>query len=293
MYFLSEMEHKLLIHKLLPTSREVGVNPELRGWNWHQAPLKPYYDEKAPMYAVCSKYCPTDRDIYLSQVKRVKPELNYDVTLGKILHGVVSDSIQSLISGEPIEFDSWWEKIRWEGLFGDREALKDKARLVWQYVTDLCQARTLQVASEQPYMAKRDMLATSMPFLIEHKISGALLGLSDILSLDCYDYLHSIMFDLKVESKREDWHRLSPVGYAIVFESVHEVPIDVCCTLYVSFRDGRVLVSKDLFFANNDLRSWWVEERDRKLEIIAQKKDPGMPNVCSENCIYRKSCRGE
>jgi CRISPR-associated protein Csa1 len=53
------------------------------------------------------------------------------------------------------------------------------------------------------------------------------------------------------------------------------------------------LVSKDLFFANNDLRSWWVEERDRKLEIIAQKKDPGMPNVCSENCIYRKSCRGE
>jgi len=101
------------------------------------------------------------------------------------------------------------------------------------------------------------------------------------------------MFDLQVESMREDWHRLSPVGHAIVFESVHEVPIDVCCILYISFKDGRVLVSKDLFFANNDLRSWWVEERDRKLEIIAQKKDPGMPNVCSENCIYRKSCRGE
>jgi len=293
LYFLTEMEHKLLIHKLLPTAREVGVNPELRGWNWHQAPLKPYYDEKLPMYAVCSKYCPVDRDVFLSQVKKAKPDISYEVTLGKILHGVVSDALQSAISGESVDFESWWGRIRWEGLVGDRAVLKDKAKSVWDYVSDLCRARSLQVGSEQPYMGRRDMLATSMPFLVEHKISGELLGLSGLLSLDCYDYLHSIMFDFKADNKREQWHRLSPVGYSIVFESVHEVPIDVCCIQYVSFRDGRLIASKDLFFANNDLRSWWLEERDRKIEIIAQKKDPGVPNSCSESCIYRRSCRGE
>ena len=31
MYFLSDLEHKLLINKLLPTAREVGVSSELRG----------------------------------------------------------------------------------------------------------------------------------------------------------------------------------------------------------------------------------------------------------------------
>ena len=101
------------------------------------------------------------------------------------------------------------------------------------------------------------------------------------------------MFDLKVDDRQEDWHRLSPVGYAIVFESVHEVPVDVCCVSYISFIRDKLVIKKDLFFANNDLRSWWLEERDRKLGIIALRKDPGIPNHCPEDCIYYKFCRGE
>ncbi|MGQ9468922.1 MAG: CRISPR-associated protein Cas4 [Nitrososphaerales archaeon] len=87
MYFLSELEHKLLLNKILPQAKQVGVSPKLRGWNWHLAPLKPYYDDaKAPMYVVCSKYCPTGRDVFVSQVEKAKPVLNERVTLGKILN---------------------------------------------------------------------------------------------------------------------------------------------------------------------------------------------------------------
>ena len=34
-----------------------------------------------------------------------------------------------------------------------------------------------------------------------------------------------------------------------------------------------------LFFASDELRSWWIEERDRKLEIVAERKDPGKPSL--------------
>jgi len=292
MYFLSELEHKLLLHKLLPTAREVGVNPDLRGWNWHQSPLKPYYNEKIPMYAVCSKYCPTNRDIFLNQVKKVAPTLNFNVSLGKLLHGVVSDALQAIIARDSLNFEDWWKKIRWEGMVGDRDLFKKRARQVWDHVQKTCHAKYAHVSTEQPFASNYDLMASALPFLVEHKISGELLGLSGLLSLDCYDYLRCIMFDLKVESKQEDWHRLSPVGYALVFESVHEVPVDICCVLYLNFLDDKIVVKKDLFFANNDLRSWWIEERDRKLEIVAQRKDPGTPNVCDESCIYYMSCRG-
>lgn len=283
----------MLLHKLLPLARQVGVSPELRGWSWHQPPLKPYYDAKIPMYSVCSKYCPNDRDVYLSQVKKVKPILNFRVTLGKILHGVVSDSLQFFMKGENISFDEWWEKIRWEGLVGDRELLKRRAKQVWEFIEKNCKAQYANLSATQPYASDHDLMKSSMPFLIEHKISGELLGLSGLLSLDCYDYLRCIMFDLKVDDKQEDWHRLFPVGYAIVFESVHEVPVDICCILYLNFINEKLIIKKDIFFSNNELRSWWIEERDRKLEIVALKKDPGTPNICNEDCIYYKSCRGE
>ena len=133
-------------------------------------------------------------------------------------------------------------------------------------------------------------MATAIPFLVEHRISGELLGLSGLLGIDCYDYLRNVVFDLKVADEAKDWFRLYPTGYAIVLESVYEIPVDVGCTVYVSFRENKLTVSTDLFFINDDMRSWWVEERDKKLEIVAQKKDPGFPNTCYEDCMYRAEC---
>jgi CRISPR-associated protein Csa1 len=84
------------------------------------------------------------------------------------------------------------------------------------------------------------------------------------------------------------------VGYALVFESVHEVPVDVCCIVYLSIENERITVRKDLFFANDELRQWWIEERDKKLEIVGERKDPGKPerSQCGEDCMYFNVCYG-
>ncbi len=52
MYFLSDIEQKQLLYNLLPTAREVGVSKELRGWNWHQPPLK----HTSTTYYLCIKF---------------------------------------------------------------------------------------------------------------------------------------------------------------------------------------------------------------------------------------------
>ena len=49
-------------------------------------------------------------------------------------------------------------------------------------------------------------------------------------------------------------------------------------------------MDRDLFFISDDLRSWWIEERDEKLKIVAQKNDPGLPNTCPEDCQYLREC---
>jgi len=295
MYFLSDLEHKLLIHKLLPAAREVGVTQHLRGWNWHQPPLKPYHDSRLPMYSVVSKYCPTDRDVYWSQVQKSRGQPNFKMALGKMMHGVVSDALLAYLRHENLEFDEWWRKIRWDEIPAKPDDVRKPAEAVWDYMSSSLRARYSELSAAQPYASQQDLLASTAPFLVEHKISGELLGLSGLLSLDCYDYLRCIMFDLKVESRPQEWHRLAPVGYALVFESVHEVPVDVCCVIYLSFTDGRPVVKRDLFFASDELRSWWIQERDRKLEIVAEGKDPGPAerSQCDRDCVHYAACWGE
>lgn len=268
----------------------------MRGWNWHQEPLKPYYDDvKLPMYAVSSKYCPTGRDIYLRQVEGVKARPNFKMALGKLIHGVVSDSLLSFMEQRYLMFDEWWQRVRWEEIPAQPESLRKQAEVVWDYVVKLCEAKCAELMASQPYASRRDIIASAVPFLIEHKISGNLLGLSGLLSLDCYDYLRCIMFELKVEDKKRDWHKLMPTGYALVFESVHEVPVDIGCIVYVNFIGDKLTVKKDMFFISDELRRWWIEERDEKLEIVAEGKDPGLPpdsSECSPDCMYYGVCYG-
>ena len=295
MFFLDDVERKYLRQRLLPLARKVGVPEELRGWSWDKTPLKPFYEDvKIPMYSVTSKYCPTGRDVYVNRVEGVKGVPGVEVMLGAAVHRTVSDRISQILDDSELEFDEWYEKVLREKHVDRRIGeIESKCRIVWDYLTLTCKSRLESRSSRQPYSTSRDIKATSIPLLVEHKLNGELLGLSGILSVDAYDYLHNVVFDLKISAERRDWYRLAPTGYALVLESIYEVPVDIGCVSYVTFRNNRLIVQKDLFYINSELRSWWIEERDTKLEIVAQRKDPGIPRKCPENCIYRQYCKGE
>ena len=294
MFFLSEIEYKLLINRILPLARENPVDSSLRGWNWHMPPLKPDYDVKIPMFLVCSKYCPTGRDAYLYMVEGRRGAINEKIALGAAIHATVRKAITSFLRGEDIDFDEWYEEtLIAKGVRHRFSRVKERSRTVWEFVLTRCRSRFMDAMSRQPYASKESIMATALPFLIEHRISGELLGLSGLLIIDCYDYLRNIVFDIKVSEEEHEWYRLFPTGYALVLESVYEVPIDVGCIVYVKFKGERLTIKRDLFYINDDLRSWWTEERDQKTRLIAMKMDPGIPKNCFKDCMYKEICRGK
>ncbi|MCZ7358919.1 MAG: CRISPR-associated protein Cas4, partial [Candidatus Methanoperedens sp.] len=250
-YYLNDIEHKQLLKKLRPLSRSVGVTEELRGWSWDNSPLKPYHDVKLPMYSICSKYCPTSRDVYLRHVLKKKGEMTYPVSLGSVTHAAINEAYRQVRrrNFNPA-FEEWYNAQKFEtSMQGNLELIKQYADMVWKHVLTNAESKFRDALSSQPYSTEEDMIATSAPFLIEHKISGELIGCSGILSVDCYDYLHNI-----------------------IFESIYEVPVDIGCTFFLNFKDDRLLVERDLFHISDDLRSWWVEERDKKLEMVYEEK---------------------
>jgi CRISPR-associated protein Cas4/Csa1 subtype I-A len=68
MYFLSIEERRVLLRKLLPEARAVGVVEELRGWNWDRPPLSPIYEGKLSVYEVASQTCRSGQDLYSRRV---------------------------------------------------------------------------------------------------------------------------------------------------------------------------------------------------------------------------------
>ncbi len=291
-YHLSEIENKRLLKELRPLSRRVGVTEELRGWNWDQSPLKPYHNISLPMYLICGDYCPTSRDIYLNRVEQKRGEWNHPLSLGKVMHDTVNEAYNRARAMEvDADFKEWYSSQNYESqMNGNFQLIRRYAEMAWEYVLSNARSRIQSMLSSQPYSTREDALSTAIPFLIEHKISGELLGCSDILSVDCYDYMRSIIFDLKTGVKKQEGHRIYPTGYALVFESVYEVPVDIGCIVYLRFKDDRLLIERDLFHINDNLRSWWIENRDKKSEMVYEEIDPGMPSECPSSCIYINIC---
>jgi len=289
-FFLPAQEHKYLLNHLLRLAREVGVSQDLRGWNWWKEPLKPYHPERISMFSVCGKFCPTSRDVYLQYVEHKTPAMTRELALGASVHNLLEHVFSRLRSGSEPEFEQWWaEELEHRGRKEYAGEFKPLLLSLWELVVSQAKSTLLEVQSTQPYASPSQVVSIALPFLVEHKLDGRLLGLSGTLSVDCYDYLRHIIFDVKVGGSPKDFYRLYPTGYALVFESMYEVPVDIGCSVHLGFSDGRVRISRDLFFINDDLRSWWVEERDRKLEIVSTKRDPGK-STCPPNCPFSEVC---
>ncbi len=288
---------------------------ELRGWNWHQPPLEPVYDVRLPLYQIAGKYCSSGRDVYLNKVEKKSGTPNIAMLRGLLFHSLISFLLvrtkkliylhgtnNEIISRElNSSFPEFMQKsagtlrkieeISCSGNVGNDEMLSTKGCLeqIFQYEFYCITSRLQDVLTRQPYIGEDSLAAQVVPFVLEQQLDGSFLGLSAYLRSDAYVFSEPMIVDLKFGPK-EPFHRLTTTGYALVMEALYDFPINIGCIVYGEFKNGRLHIQKDFHIINDELRQWFVEERDDKMRIVYHEADPGKADLCDEKCPYFTFC---
>lgn len=300
MYFLNDEERRLVLRKLLPQARQQEIHPDLRGWNWHQPPLAPVNDVTLGVYEIAGRYCATRRDVYLRRVKGIHRPPNRLMVEGQILHQVMADLIltaKRMIYQHGSECLTPLERILAEpgeiptpDLTADElVALREKVETLWAYERARILARVHEALSRQPHVGADALVALAIPVVVEQKLDGRLLGLSSHLSADAFLVAEPMIVDVKF-GERRDFHRLATTGYALVMESIHEFPINIGCIVYPQFEGQRLHIERDFHLIGDELRQWFIDERDELAQMIEAEIDPGVVETPYTLCPYQGIC---
>ena len=109
---------------------------------------------------------------------------------------------------------------------------------------------------------------------------------------------HAVI-DIKTGTPKS-FHRLTTTGYALALENYYgrDSRFDIGCIFYVNFNEGSdvPIIDCDIYPITNAVRKEFIEERNTKIEIVAENKDPGFPEDESrcpknENCPYWVHCK--
>ncbi|SDF80806.1 type I-A CRISPR-associated protein Cas4/Csa1 [Sporolituus thermophilus] len=304
MYFLTDDERKMFLKKMLPKARRLDIDEELRGWNWHQAPLEPVYEERLAVYEVSSGYCPTSRDLYLRRVLKNKLKPNFFMISGRVFHQIIVDVMEN--AKKQIYYHGTYapEKlmaalrqpiaIKWPddlNLLSAEQSqdIKTKGNFLRDYEQSRIAARIGEILTQQPYIGADSLAHLAIPLVCENKLDGRFLGLSQYLSADALILSEPMIIDLKFGAPQK-FHRLSTTGYALAMEALYEVPVNLGCIVYGEFRNGRLIVTKDMHLIDDELRQWFIESRDSKMRMICEEIDPGIPEGCYEYCPGYEFC---
>jgi len=305
MYFFDEEEHEKLTKFFLPRTREMTISDDLRGWSWNHPPLEPIYDLKMTVSEISSRYCPTNRDLYLNRVQGVKVPPNEAMISGSIFHSYLCGFIlnakrllyhyglegreQALNELESVSFDV---PQRFKQLLTEDQINEISKKLVVLHRHEFLSFsyRLEKTLSRQPYIGLDALVATVLPVVVEQKLDGSRLGLSQYLSCDAVYLSEPVLLDLKFGTK-QDFHFLGLTGYGLVVESLFEYPVNICCTVYVSFNKDSLRVEKEFRILSDELRQAFIEERDEKMRMIFEEIDPGWPDECYKGCPYSQECK--
>jgi len=141
-----------------------------------------------------------------------------------------------------------------------------------------------------PYTGADALVNLVVPLVLEQKLDGTFLGLSESLSTDAFVFSEPMILELKFGEPR-DFHRLSTTGYALAMEALYEFPVNLGCIVYAEFRSDRLIIKRDIHIISDELRQWFIETRDEKARLVAEEIDPGTGN-CPESCQYHHVCFG-
>ncbi|GEM_PF-109894 len=304
MYFLTEDERRLLQRKLLPEARTIQVHPTLRGWHWAEidAPARPTYQAPLGVSEVANRYCSSGRDVFVQRVLGQRGFPTADMEEGTLLHAfaaawvtaakqlmyctptaAIMEALPKLLD-DPIVLPEPAQTLSAE--------VAAKMQTMRRFETYRLLAATQGTLARQPDIGRDALAGQVLPVVVEQRVDGQFLGLSPHLAVDALFIHGPIVMDLKF-GLRQPFHRLTTTGYALALESAHETPVDLGCIVYVRFGGGTLIVERDFHFIDDELRTRFIEERDRKQRLVEEELDPGLPDQCYERCRHLGFCGAE
>ncbi|MDI7276804.1 MAG: type I-A CRISPR-associated protein Cas4/Csa1 [Anaerolineae bacterium] len=304
MYFLSEEERRYVLRKLLPEARREPVHEELRGWSWHQPPLAPIYEAPLSLWEVAGQYCQSGRDLFWRRVEGQRAAPNAAMIAGGALHAVVTRLIlaakqviyaHGAACVEPLSVVRPLpplEAADVDGLADEaRQALAAQAEILAGFERRRIVGRVEDILARQPHIGADALAAWALPVVVDQRLDGRFLGLSSHLSADAFAFGEPMIADLKF-GPRQPFHRLTTTGYALVLESLSEMPIDIGCVVYASFEGGALRLERDFHRLDDELRQWFIEARDERMRLVEEGIDPGRAADCAPDCPYARLCAG-
>jgi len=309
-YYLDQAEVRFLTHELLPRIRSNPVDERLRGWNWHQPPLKPYtYEIPLSVWEVAARICPTNRDVWVRRriIKRsvpTTPHIAKGIIIHRIISGLFKEAKKNVYLGM---YRGLREKLVNRGAEIIEEEIKNMSRYVdlsrsideirgfgseiIEYLAISIENKVLEVKAKYPFLDHEGLVNLVFPFAVELAIDGRFLGLSRYLRADASWIFGGIVYDVKT-GYRQRWHRIQVAGYALAIESFYERPVDIGGVIYVSRSRGGLRIEKDFFPITDDLRSRFLENRDELQMMLLKDKEPPVADKCPKTCLLHRYCHG-
>ncbi len=293
---------------------EIGVIDEvLRGWAWSNPPLSPPYDIKLPLNDIVLRYCESLRDVYLKYVEGVTrpPLLNmvteelYRATVALVVQNakrllysmdridytrlgtelitirekMIDDLMRKIASVHTINCEKDWESAKWR---------EDIIR-IWNFETDQIVDAVKKAVEVNPLIGTDALVNNTIPIVIGQCLDGSRVGLSGHISTDSFG-TEGVVLDIKTGQERR-FHRLVTTGHALVIESTYGRPVDLGCIVYCwSEESAPPRLKYDVHEIDEHLRREFVETRDTALKIVAEEREPGLPESCYERCPYWDYC---
>ena len=280
----------------------VDVAEELRGWRWNDYPVAYPYGFKLSVADIASGFCDTGRLVYVKYVLKARERPNWRVRRGSLIHAVFARAVETakaVIYSGVVDGGEFKERFMEEGLkarpriLAEYSDVKGSDRLfdrLWSYAADTYASSLVKAASRSSHLSVDSLAALTVPLTAEFPIDGSLVGLAPAIRVDAL--LHpNIIVELKTRELHPDYE-LGLAGYALAYESQYEVPVDLALLVRVQVqRDGSFKLYERAVRLGEELRSRFLERRDRLAKIVEEGEDPGRPSRCHPDCPFQAACR--
>ncbi len=282
------------------------VSDELRGWNWSDPPILCVSSFRISVSDVVS-ICDSGRDIFLKYILNVRGKVGRSIVRGFIIHFAFRELVYSIkrsIYNHAVK--SGFELLEYLKSEGKKIFFKifdefDLSNIdsdeveclfweVWKQGSTIYSGCLDKYFKDREFKYLDSIVRMVVPIDVEVMLDGSKIGLTNVR-------VDAILYpDIPIEIKVGEGIKpeLALAGYALVMESIFRKPINFGIVVNVDIKNDLTISWKyRIVHIDDNLRLEFINERDRRLEILENKIDPGISSRCISSCPFYEYCHGK